>query len=100
MNEKREWDFSPSYDLTYVINKGASSEHQLSINNQPASWATNTDLEAIAHRFGVKEYKTIISNTLSAKHELLTPMLLELDVPQNWIDEILENTQTIDKQIS
>ena len=36
MNENREWDFSPSYDLTYVINKGASSEHQLSINNQPA----------------------------------------------------------------
>jgi len=96
MNKKKEWDFSPSYDLTYIINRGASSEHQLSIGGQPASWACLTELEVIASKFGIKDYKSIILNTIDAKHELLRSTLSPLDVPSNWINDIFANTKEID----
>ncbi len=99
MNTKHEWDFSPSYDLTYVINKGAGSEHQLSINNNPASWASYKELEKIAKTFGVQDPKKIITDTIEAKQTMLRPLALEHDIPSEWIDEILEQTSTIDKQI-
>ncbi len=99
MNRQREWDFSPSYDLTYVINKGAGSEHQLSINNQPASWATSKELLVIADMFGITKAKEIIANTIEAKHTMLRPMSIEHDIPSQWIDEILTNTKSIDQNI-
>jgi len=61
-----EWNISPSYDLTYAINRGAGSEHQLSINNAPASWATYKELSKIAETFGIRDHKEIIGNTLEA----------------------------------
>ena len=100
MNKQYEWDFSPSYDLTYVINKGAGSEHQLSINNQPASWATSKELLAIAEMFGITDAKEIIANTIEAKQMMLRPMSIDHDIPHQWIDEILNNTIAIDKNIS
>ena len=99
MNIDREWDFSPSYDLTYVINKGSGSEHQLSINNQPASWATSKELFNIAKTFGINNVKEIIANTIEAKKTMLRPMSVVHDIPSQWIDEILTNTSSIDQNI-
>ena len=99
MNTKGEWDFSPSYDLTYVINKGAGSEHQLSIDNNPATWVTYKVLEVIGKTFGVREYKKIISDTIEAKQTMLRSLGKEYDLPKDWIDAIFENTKQIDKQI-
>ena len=100
MNTKREWDFSPSYDLTYVINKGAGSEHQLSIANNPASWATFNVLSKIAKTFGVSEHQEIITNTIEAKQTMLRSLCLEHAIPKVWIEEIMTNTKSIDKSIS
>jgi len=99
MNRQYQWEYSPSYDLTYVINRGAGQEHQLSINNKPASWATSKELFDIAKTFGVSNAKEIISNTIEAKMTLLRPMSMTYHIPSEWIDEILTNTSAIDKNI-
>ncbi len=99
MNTNYEWDFSPSYDLTFVINKGAGSEHQLSINNNPASWVGYKELEKIAKTFGVRDPRKIITDTIEAKQTMLRPLSLEYDIPSEWVDNIFEQTNAIDKQI-
>ncbi len=100
MSPKKVWDFSPSYDLTYVINRGAGSEHQLSINNQPASWATFKEIELIAKTFSIKNYKEIIENTIEAKKTLLGSYASAYEIPIAWINEILTNTSSIDKNLA
>jgi len=94
-----EWNISPSYDLTYAINRGAGSEHQLSINNAPASWATYKELSKIAETFGIRDYKEIIGNTLEAKHTMLRKLSCKYDIADLWIDEIMKNTKSIDEKI-
>jgi hypothetical protein len=94
-----EWNISPSYDLTYAINRGAGSEHQLSINNAPASWATYKELSKIAETFGIRDHKEIIGNTLEAKHTMLRKLSCKYDIADLWIDEIMKNTKSIDEKI-
>lgn len=99
MNAQHEWDFSPSYDLTYVVNKGAASDHQLSISGNPASWASYKELKKMADTFGIKDPKKIITDTLDAKQTMLHSLCVEHDVPNRWIDEIFESTKKVDNNI-
>ncbi len=96
---KKGWRFAPAYDLTYIINRGAAQEHQLSINKQPASWADRHTLIEMGTKFGVRTCKAIIDATIALKHQKLRSDATAMEMPQAWIDEIFAHTAAIDSNI-
>lgn len=99
MDEKRTWEFSPAYDLTFVINKGASAEHQLSIGGEPASWVKERQLGEIASKFGVPNHREIIERTIDAKHAMLPTLGKTHGLPDEWLRDIFEKTDEIDRAL-
>lgn len=94
------WSFAPAYDLTFVINRGASQEHQLTIDGRPASWAGRRKLEAIAVKFGVKNPGMIIDEIREAKHTMLPDLMARHALPKVWQDEIFDKTAEVDHHLT
>ena len=95
----KKWCFSPAYDLSYVINSGAGSEHQLLINDRPASWIKGSGLMMLAKTFAITNVKEIIQETIEAKHSLFLEFAKEHQLPDAWVLEILSKTKEIDTNL-
>ena len=79
--------------------KGSGSEHQLTIDDKPASWADFKTIEKMGKTFGIKNIREIIENTIEAKLTLLPRLALEYGLPLQWTNDILTSTAPIDHNL-
>ncbi len=89
MSTDGTWRLSPAYDLTYSVDIGAPrymNRHSMTINDKNEN-ITIVDLERIAQRNDIYEYKSLIDKVRSAVDKF-RDYANELDIDKKIIDSI------------
>ena len=83
------WHLSPAYDLTYAVDLSAPSflnRHSMTINGKKEN-ITRKDLEEVAQRNDIQDYKSLIENVSHAVYKF-REYAMKLKIDQQLIDHI------------
>ena len=95
MNERRDWSYAPSYDLTYAPSNHNLQWHQLTIGKSPSHAVRSLGLIKIAKLCDVKEPLKIISSMIQVKRDRLGTLAKEYSLEEVAM-MILDDTKNID----
>ncbi len=89
MTSEGKWQLSPAYDLTYGVDNSAPAflnRHCITINGKNES-ITRKDLEAVAQRNDINDYKSLIGRVSAAVYKF-KDYARELNIGQQLIESI------------
>ena len=89
MNSQGQWRLSPAYDVTYANGGGYTRAHQMRINGKMED-IERADIEVIAHKFDIRDYREIIDRVVGAV-EQFPGLAADVDLNTNILHEVKRN---------
>ncbi|MCK9161528.1 MAG: HipA domain-containing protein [Arcobacter butzleri] len=95
MDSKGSWSFAPAYDLTYTTN----AYHQMLLGSKVLNRATYDDIVNAFKPFNISEQfiKENIQNLIDIKHNNLLKEAINLGIPKEFANNILEDSKNVDE---
>ncbi|MBL6969989.1 MAG: type II toxin-antitoxin system HipA family toxin [Campylobacterales bacterium] len=98
MNSDGRWSFAPAYDLTYTCN----GYHQMLLGDKVLNRASFEDLKNAFEPYNISEsfLKVNIQNMIEIKNSKLIKECVNLSIPKEFANQILEETKIVDKNFT